>query len=89
MSVDNVIFGKFITTLNTDPQRALEAAIEKRLKSVVIVGHDEDGDLYFASSQADSGEVVWYLQRAQYELFKMEDQIMAEGDPRGRPGRGA
>ena len=84
-----VVSGNFVTTLNTDPQRALEGALDKGLTEVVIVGRDKDGDFYFASSQAASGEVVWFLQRAQYELFKMEDHIMENGDPRGRPGRGA
>jgi hypothetical protein len=84
-----VIQAAFITTLNTDPHRALQGALEKGMSEVVIIGRDKDGEFYFASSQADSGEVVWFLQRAQWELFKMEDRIREEGDPRGRPRRGS
>lgn len=85
----DVVRGPFITTENTSPDRALEGAAEYGLASVVIVGFKTDGDFYFASSQADSGEVLYFLERARWELMKMEDHIRETGDPRGRPGRGA
>ncbi len=84
-----VVRGQFITTRDTSPDRALEGAAEYGLERVVIVGFDSDGEFYFASSQADSGEVLYFLERAKWELMKMEDHIRENGDPRGRPGRGA
>lgn len=76
-----VVAGHFVTTENSSPDRALEAAAE--------YGLDKDGEFFFASSQADSGEVLYFLERARWELAKMEDEIRANGDPRGRPRRGA
>jgi hypothetical protein len=84
-----VVAGHFITTENSSPDRALESAAEYGLDQVVIVGFDKDGEFFFASSQADSGEVLYFLKRARWELMKMEDEIRANGDPRGRPRRGA
>jgi hypothetical protein len=84
----DVVRGPFVTTNDTSPDRALEAAAEYGLTAVVIVGRREDGEFFFASSQADSGEVLYYLVKAQHKLMCMEDQIEADGDPRGRPGRG-
>lgn len=80
-----VVPGRFITTHNTSPDRALECAAEYGLKAVVLIGFDNDGDFFFASSQADSGEVLYFLERAKWELMKMEDSIREEGDPRGKP----
>lgn len=85
----DVVQGRFITTQNTSPDRALEGAAEYGLDRVVIVGFDKDGGFFFSSSQADSAEVLYFLERAKHELFKMEDRIRETGDPRGRPGRGA
>lgn len=84
-----VVAGRFITTQDTSPDRALEGAADYGLDSVVIVGFKADGDFFFASSQADSGEVLYFLERAKWELMKMEDRIRETGDPRGTPGRGA
>lgn len=85
----DVVPGRFITTQNTSPDRALEGAAEFGLEEVVIVGFKPDGEFFFASSQADSGDVLYLLERAKYELLKMEDRIAEDGDPRGNPRRGA
>jgi len=87
--VGDVVRGPFITTNNTSPDSALEGAAEYGLERVVIVGFDHDGEFFFASSQGDSAEVLYFLERAKHELFKMEEAIRAGGDPRGTPTRGA
>lgn len=84
----DVVAGHFITTNDTSPDRALEATAEYGLERVVIVGFKSDGEFFFASSQADSAEVLYFLERAKWELMKMEDHIRETGDPRGRPRRG-
>lgn len=84
-----VVPGRFITNKNSSPDRALEGAAEYGLERVVIVGFTNDGEFYFASSQADSGEVLYFLERAKWELMEMEDHLRETGDPRGKPGRGA
>jgi hypothetical protein len=87
--VGEVVAGRFVTNQDSSPDRALEGAADYGLESVVIVGFDKDGELFFASSQADSGEVLYFLERAKWELMKMEDEILENGDPRGKPRRGA
>lgn len=86
----DVVPGRFITSQNSSPDHALEGAAEYGLERVVIIGFDKDGEFYFASSQAESGEVLYFLERAKWELMKMEDEIRENGDPSGRrPPRGA
>lgn len=84
MTMGEVVAGRFITTLKTSPDRALEGAAEYGLDSVVIIGLDKDGEFFFASSEPGSADALWFLERAKHELFKMEDKVLETGDPRGR-----
>ena len=84
-----VVPGHFITNLKTSPDRALEGAADYGLESVVIIGLDKDGEFFFASSEAGSPDVLWFLEKARHRLMTMEDELEASGDPRGKPGRGA
>lgn len=84
-----VVPGHFITTQKSSPDSAIEGAAEYGLESVVIIGFDKDGDFYFASSEADSGQVLYFLERARWELMKIEDATRTNGDPRGKPRQGA
>ncbi len=61
-----------ITTLDLDPDRLLEKA-KGRLTEVVILGFNEDGSEYFASSKADGGAVLWHLERAKHKLIQQAD----------------
>jgi len=40
-----------------------------KLKSVLVIGYDEAGEEYFASSIADGGDVLWLLERCKQELM--------------------
>ena len=70
---DNVVDFDGITKLDIPPDRILEGA-KGKLQSVAIVGYDEDGEEYFASSQADGGEVLWLLERCKLNLLRQVDQ---------------
>lgn len=59
-----------ITTLDTPPERVLDAA-PKDLEQVVIVGTRKDGSLYFASSKSDGGSVLWLFEVAKKELLEI------------------
>jgi hypothetical protein len=83
-----VVEANFITSLEIPADRIINKSAEWGLKQVVIVGFDEDGEMYFASSMADTGDVLYWLEKAKWELFKTEDRLVEEGDPRGKP-RGA
>lgn len=66
--MDNVIPLGCITKLDLPVDRILEAAKE-RLDSVVLIGWDKDGELYFASTKADGGDVLWLLEKAKQALL--------------------
>jgi len=61
-----------ITTLDLDPQRVLDAAKNEELEGVVILGYTKDGDIYFASSYADGGEVNWLLDKCKLALLSVD-----------------
>lgn len=63
-----------ITSLDIPAERVLRKASEADLKSVVVLGYDEDGEEYFASSLADGGDVVWLMERAKMKLLAMPDE---------------
>lgn len=69
-----------ITRLDIPAERVLRAALERgddtpgaALKDVVIIGFDEDGDFYFASSKGDGGTVLWLMALAQKQLLEIGD----------------
>lgn len=76
--VDNVVGSKFSTVGRIDPSRILWAALKANVAELVVVGRDQGGRLYFASSQADGRETAYLLQRAQHRLMTMVDAIDAE-----------
>lgn len=64
----NVIPLGNITKLDLPVDRVLEAA-KGRMDGVVLLGYDDEGDLYFASSYADGGEVLWLLEKCKQRLL--------------------
>lgn len=68
MSEDNVTPLKTYTTLGIDPDKILKAAIGE-VNPVLIVGDDQEGLLYMASSVADKGEILLLLERARLFLL--------------------
>lgn len=69
---DNVIPLGNITKLDLDPDVVLEGA-KGSMQTVVLVGFDNDGDLYFSSTAADGGTVIWLLEQAKKALLEIED----------------
>lgn len=49
-----------ISRLDIPPDRVLQKALDAGLTEVVVIGYDADGQEYFASSQADGGDVLWH-----------------------------
>lgn len=67
----NVTVLKVVTRLDVPTERVLNAAIEANLQKCFIVGLNADNELYFASSMADGGDVLWYLEKAKYLLMNV------------------
>lgn len=57
-----------ITDKDHDPDVMLRLA-QGRLQSVVILGFDKDGQLFFSANEADGGGVLWLLEKAKMMLL--------------------
>jgi len=66
---NNVIPLGNITRLDLPTDRVLDAAKGDCSDGVVIIGFDNQGELYFASSIADGGSVIWLLEQAKFALL--------------------
>lgn len=62
-----------ITSLDIPVERVLRKADEADLQSVVVIGYDQNGDEYFASSVAGGPEILWALERAKLRLLQIVD----------------
>jgi len=60
-----------VTRLDLPVERVLEAAKDKGLAGVVILGYREDGEQYFASTYADGGTVMWLLEMCKKQLLEV------------------
>lgn len=58
-----------ITKLDLPVDRVLEQAKDK-MAHVVLMGWDKDGELYFASTFADGGEILWLMEKCKEALMK-------------------
>ena len=69
---DNVVIGEFHTKLDIPADRVLDnAKLDPSLDTVVVIGKDQDGHLYFASSTGDLGEVFLLFKRAEQHCIEV------------------
>jgi len=57
--------------MDLPPDRILDAA-KGKLEGLVIMAYDTDGELYFASSYADGGNVLWLMEQCKLALMDIE-----------------
>lgn len=60
---------------NIDPLPVLINAINRKLTAVVIIGYDEDGEEFFATSYADGADFLWLLKRAEKQILDIVDMV--------------
>jgi len=60
-----------VTRLDLPVDRVLEEA-KGKLEGVVLLGFDNDGEEYFASTYADGGTVLWLLANCKKQLLEVE-----------------
>ncbi len=60
-----------VTTLPIPSQRLLRKAIDGGVTNVVIIGYDPEGEFWFASSDADGGDILWLLELAKKKLLEI------------------
>ena len=70
--VGNVTVLPVVTTLSIPVKRVLQQAMKALPEVVVVIGRDKDGELYFASSEADGGTVLWWMEKAKKALLEIE-----------------
>jgi hypothetical protein len=58
-----------ITRLDLSAERVLTKAIEADLATVVVVGWTQDGNIYFASTTADGGDILWLFEQSKQMLL--------------------
>lgn len=76
--MDNIIkfpkdFKPTLTYEDIPTRNILLGADNSDLEEVVVIGFDKDGELYFASSKADGGTVLWLLEKAKQLLLNVQD----------------
>ena len=57
-----------VTLLDIPEDQILENA-KGKMDGVVLMGWDEGGELYFASSFADGGDVLWLMEKCKEALL--------------------
>ena len=67
-----VVYAPFITKIDVPAERVMTTALGVGLERVVIIGYDQEGEEYFASSIADAGDVLWLMERAKLKLLTVE-----------------
>lgn len=63
--------------IDDEADKILKAALGQ-LDKVIIAGVDKDGNEYFASSMADGGDNIWYLERCKLKLLTQPDMDQDE-----------
>ena len=58
------------TSLDIPPDRVLESAIGN-LTECLVIGWDNDGQLYLASSTTCGPDVLWLIEKAKIEFFRL------------------
>lgn len=56
--------------MNLEPNQVIAEAFNAKMREVIIIGYDNEGAEYFASSKADGPSVLWLLARFKMLLLK-------------------
>lgn len=67
--MDNVMPFTGTTTIDRPADMALREALTKDLDGCFVVGRTKDGQLYFASSICDGGDILWLWELVKAELL--------------------
>lgn len=60
-----------VTRHDIPVERVLRGALAANLSRCIVIGQDADGSLWFASTRADGGDVLWELERAKMALLRV------------------
>ncbi len=71
--MSNIIPLNNVTKLDLPVNRILENA-KNNLEGVIIVGYDNEGEQYFASSYPDGGTVLWLIEQCKLALLTISNE---------------
>lgn len=57
------------TRLDIPAERILRQALDSDLETAIVIGRTRDGNIYFVSSFADGGDVLWLMEIAKKHLL--------------------
>ena len=73
MGKDNILKFRGITTLDIEPDKILNGALDENLESAVVLGYGKDGGLYFATSIGDEAHVLLLLEKSKRVLLETDE----------------
>lgn len=74
----NVVYVLFSPNQEKPVEFVLRDAMKADLKTVVVVGYDQNGEEYFASSIGDGAEVCWLLQEADHRVRQVARELSSK-----------
>lgn len=66
----NIKFLPVVTKLEVPVDRVIASAVDANLQDILIIGFDEQGDFYFASSNPNGPDTLWLLELARVRLMR-------------------
>ena len=73
--MSNVIRLNVVTRLDLQPDDVLKDAIGSFPGGVFVAGYDADGQIQFASSMHDGGDILWLMEVAKARLMKIAGEL--------------
>ena len=70
--MSNAVVLNTVTKLDIPVDRVIDQAKVAGLAGVVVLGYDQEGNEYFASSYADGAAVLWLMERLKLQLLTVE-----------------
>lgn len=77
--IQNVVSIGIPSEADIPASRVLGGAFDANLSAVVVMGWDQDGELYFASSMADGGTVLWLAENMKASLMGFRGPYRTQG----------
>jgi hypothetical protein len=68
---DKVVYLDVVTRLDIPPERVLNNL--PKMKSVLVMGWDENDEFYVASSMSDGGDVLWLMELTKKKLMERDE----------------
>lgn len=69
-NLTGVTFLHGTTTMDIESSKVLSGGLRNCVKDVVLIGYDQDDELYFASAVGDVTKVLWLLEQAKKQLLE-------------------